>query len=47
MRIKTGRLEKEDCSNSTPIATDAVHHLRLTVSDIVRSRTFYTDVSCF
>ncbi len=32
---------------STPIATGAVHHLRLTVSDVERSRAFYTEVLGF
>jgi catechol 2,3-dioxygenase-like lactoylglutathione lyase family enzyme len=32
---------------TTPIATGAVHHLRLTVSDVARSRAFYTDVLGF
>jgi glyoxylase I family protein len=31
----------------TPIATGAVHHLRLTVSDVARSRAFYTEVLGF
>jgi glyoxylase I family protein len=31
----------------TPIATGPVHHLRLTVSDVERSRAFYTDVVGF
>ena len=31
----------------TPIATGAVHHLRLTVSDVARSRAFYTEVLAF
>jgi len=32
---------------STPIATGAVHHLRLTVSDVERSRAFYAEVLGF
>ena len=32
---------------STPIATGPVHHLRLTVSDVDRSRAFYTEVVGF
>jgi len=32
---------------TTPIATGAVHHLRLTVSDVARSRAFYTEVLGF
>jgi catechol 2,3-dioxygenase-like lactoylglutathione lyase family enzyme len=28
----------------TPIATGPVHHLRLTVSDVERSRAFYTEI---
>jgi glyoxylase I family protein len=31
----------------TPIATGPVHHLRLTVSDVERSRAFYTEVVGF
>jgi glyoxylase I family protein len=31
----------------TPIATGPVHHLRLTVSDVDRSRAFYTEVVGF
>ena len=31
----------------TPIATGPVHHLRLTVSDVERSRAFYMDVVGF
>jgi glyoxylase I family protein len=31
----------------TPITTGAVHHLRLTVSDVARSRAFYTEVLGF
>jgi glyoxylase I family protein len=31
----------------TPINTGPVHHLRLTVSDVERSRAFYTDVVGF
>ena len=31
----------------TPIATGPVHHIRLTVSDVERSRAFYTDVVGF
>ena len=31
----------------TPIATGPVHHLRLTVSDVERSREFYTEVVGF
>ena len=31
----------------TPIATGPVHHLRLTVSDIERSRAFYTEIVGF
>jgi glyoxylase I family protein len=31
----------------TPIATGPVHHLRLTVSDVARSRAFYTDIVGF
>ena len=31
----------------TPIDTGSVHHLRLTVSDVERSRAFYTDVLGF
>ena len=31
----------------TPIATGPVHHLRLTVSDVDRSREFYTEVVGF
>ena len=30
-----------------PIATGPVHHLRLTVSDVARSRAFYTEVLGF
>ena len=32
---------------STPIATGPVHHLRLIVSDVERSRAFYTEVVGF
>jgi glyoxylase I family protein len=32
---------------TTPIATGSVHHLRLTVSDVARSRAFYTEVLGF
>lgn len=32
---------------STPIATGSVHHVRLTVNDVARSRAFYTDVLGF
>ncbi len=32
---------------STPIASGPVHHLRLTVSDVDRSRAFYTEVVGF
>jgi glyoxylase I family protein len=32
---------------STPIATGPIHHLRLTVSDVERSRAFYTEVLGF
>ncbi len=32
---------------STPISTGPVHHLRLTVSDVERSRAFYTEVLGF
>ncbi len=32
---------------TTPIATGAVHHLRLTDSDVARSRAFYTEVLGF
>jgi catechol 2,3-dioxygenase-like lactoylglutathione lyase family enzyme len=32
---------------ATPIATGPVHHLRLTVSDVDRSREFYTEVVGF
>jgi glyoxylase I family protein len=32
---------------ATAITTGAVHHLRLTVSDVARSRAFYTDVLGF
>lgn len=32
---------------STPIATGPIHHLRLTVSDVERSRAFYTEVVGF
>ena len=31
----------------TPIATGPIHHLRLTVSDVERSRAFYTEVVGF
>ena len=31
----------------TPIVTGPVHHLRLTVSDVERSRAFYTEVVGF
>lgn len=31
----------------SPIATGPIHHLRLTVSDVARSRAFYTDVLGF
>ena len=31
----------------TPIATGLVHHLRLTVADVGRSRAFYTEVLGF
>ena len=31
----------------TPIVTGPVHHLRLTVSDVDRSRAFYTEVVGF
>src|SRR5215218_5966200 len=30
-----------------PIVTGSVHHLRLTVSDVARSRAFYTEVLGF
>lgn len=30
-----------------PISTGPVHHLRLTVSDVARSRAFYTEVAGF
>jgi hypothetical protein len=33
MRMKTERREKEDFSMLMPIATGAVHHLRLTATD--------------
>ena len=32
---------------STPITTGAVHHLALTVSDVARSRAFYTELLGF
>ena len=32
---------------TTPIATGAVHHFRLTVIDVARSRAFYTEVLGF
>ena len=32
---------------SSPISTGAVHHLALTVSDVARSRAFYTDLLGF
>lgn len=32
---------------SHPIAAGAVHHLRLTVADVARSRAFYTEVLNF
>ena len=32
---------------TTPIATGSVHHLRLTVRDVARSRAFYTEVLGF
>jgi glyoxylase I family protein len=32
---------------TTPITTGAVHHLRLTVRDVARSRAFYTEVLGF
>lgn len=32
---------------SQPIAAGAVHHLRLTVADVARSRAFYTEVLNF
>ena len=32
---------------SQPIATGGVHHLRLTVTDVERSRAFYTEVLNF
>jgi catechol 2,3-dioxygenase-like lactoylglutathione lyase family enzyme len=32
---------------SSPITTGAVHHLALTVSDVARSRAFYTDLLGF
>ncbi len=32
---------------STPITTGPIHHLRLTVSDVERSRAFYTEVVGF
>ena len=32
---------------STPIATGPIHHLRLTVSDVKRSRAFYTELLGF
>ena len=32
---------------SNPIATGSVHHLRLTVADVARSRAFYTEVLGF
>lgn len=32
---------------TAPIATGPVHHLRLTVSDVARSRAFYTEVLGF
>ena len=32
---------------STPITTGPIHHLRLTVSDVDRSRAFYTEVVGF
>jgi glyoxylase I family protein len=32
---------------SAPIATGPVHHLRLTVADVARSRAFYTEVLGF
>ncbi len=31
----------------SPIATGAVHHLRLTVTDVARSQAFYTEVLGF
>jgi glyoxylase I family protein len=38
---------KEDRIMTTPIATGSVHHLRLTVRDVARSRSFYTEVLGF
>lgn len=32
---------------ATPIAISGIHHLRLTVTDVSRSRAFYTDVLGF
>jgi glyoxylase I family protein len=32
---------------ATPIATGPIHHLRLTVSHVERSRAFYTDIVGF
>lgn len=34
-------------SVSTPIATGAVHHVRLTITDVARAVTFYTEVLGF
>src|SRR3954452_5138611 len=37
----------EDRSMTPVIATGAVHHVRLTVSDVARSQTFYSEVLGF
>ena len=41
------RYPRKDPRTTTPIATGSVHHLRLTVSDVERSRAFYTEVLGF
>jgi glyoxylase I family protein len=38
---------RKEFSMTTPIATGAVHHVRLTVRDVARSQAFYTGVLGF
>jgi catechol 2,3-dioxygenase-like lactoylglutathione lyase family enzyme len=40
-------IPQEDALMDTALSTGAIHHLRLTVTDVARSRVFYTEILGF